>query len=169
MLLHFTSESTSAVSGLKSWKYVDINSFFRLLAGNHTYFRLIATLATVGIILPLLFKAWWEAKLDRNSDRSLVWAFTITWTLVLNIYLGIYDTTLVVLSILLTTNVLYRWARAEHEALTPTFKYLLVLIYLVPWVTQVVAPITNIQLYTLVLAALGLYQLSQFRSGRAAS
>jgi hypothetical protein len=169
MLLHFTSESTSAVSGLKSWKYVDINSFFRLLAGNHTNFRLIATLATVCIILPLLFKAWWVAKLDRESDGSLVWAFTITWTLVLNIYLGIYDTTLVVLSILLTTNVLYRWARDEHEALTPAFKYLLVLIYLVPWVTQVVAPITNIQLYTLVLAAFGLYQLSQFRAGLTAS
>jgi hypothetical protein len=164
MLLHFTSQSTSAVSGLKNWKYVDLNSFFRLLAGGHTYIRWVMSLAAACIIVPMLFWGWWKAKPERETDRSLVWAFTISWTMALNIYLGIYDTTLVVLSILLTTNVLYREAASDQPAMNPTYKNLLLLLYLVPWITQIVAESTSVQLYTLILAACGLYQLRLFHT-----
>jgi hypothetical protein len=164
MLLHFTSESTSAVSGLKTWKYVDLNSFFRLLAGGHTYIRWIMSLAAAGIIVPMLLWGWWRVRPERETDRSLVWAFTISWTLALNIYLGIYDTTLVVLSVLLTTNVLYREAASDRPAMNPIYKNLLLLLYLVPWITQIVAESTSVQLYTLILAACGLYQLRLFHT-----
>jgi hypothetical protein len=159
VLLHFTNQSTSAVSGLRSWKYVDINSFFRLLIGGHTIVRWVMTLGSAAIILLFLVRTWWIAKRDNKGDRSLVWAITITWTLVLNIYLGIYDSSLIVLSVLLTTNVLYRREDSHEPALTTTYRNLLLLLYVVPWVTEILAQVTGIQLYTLVLAAFGIYQI----------
>jgi hypothetical protein len=161
MLLFFTDASTSAASGLKSWKYVDVNSFFRLLLGSHVYLRWLFVAAAFLVVLPLLFRFWLKADRGSENDRSLVWAGVLTWTLVLNIYLGIYDTTLVVLSVLLTIHVLYRRANGLQFELAPVHKLAMLLLYLTPWVTQPIARLTGVQLYTLVLAAFGGYQLGQ--------
>jgi hypothetical protein len=163
-LLHFTSASTSAQSGLRSWKYVDINSFFRMLAGDHFYLRWALTFAFAALTLPALVKSWLRANAADASARSLCWSIAITWTLVLNLYLGIYDTGLVVLSALLAANLLYMKGKSYQAGLPSTFKYLLLLLYVVPLVTQLFAQITGIQLYTIVLAALGIYLLAQSRS-----
>jgi hypothetical protein len=117
------------------------------------------TLGSAAIILLFLVRTWWIAERENKCDRSLVWAITITWTLVLNIYLGIYDSSLIVLSALLTTDILYRRADAHEPALTTTYRNLLLLLYVVPWFTEIVAQVTGIQLYTLVLAAFGIYQI----------
>lgn len=161
-LLYFTNASTSAASSLRSWKYVDINSFFRLLLGDYPYLRWTLTGALFVIVLPLLIRLWWKADRKRSNDQILVWALTITWTLVLNIYLGIYDTTLTVLSVLLMTDVFYSRGDSDELPLSPAYKIILLLVYLVPWITQPIARLSGIQLYTLVLAFLGSYQLVQF-------
>lgn len=163
MLLFFTDASTGAAPVLKSWKYVDVNSFFRLLLNHHSYLRWIATGATFLLALPLLFRFWRKADRKSENDQSLVWAIILTWTLVLNLYLGIYDATLVTLSVLLTTNVFYRRAGNHQCELAPAYKFILLLLYLVPWVTQPIARLTGVQLYTIILAVFGSYQLRQFR------
>jgi hypothetical protein len=81
--------------------------------------------------------------------------------MVLNIYLGIYDTTLAVLSVLLMTDVLYRHEDGNRLPLSPAYKLILLLLYVVPWITQPIARLSGIQLYTLVLALLGIYQIIQ--------
>ncbi|MGH9883587.1 MAG: glycosyltransferase family 87 protein, partial [Pyrinomonadaceae bacterium] len=161
-LLYFTNASTSSASGLRSWKYVDINSFFRLLLGDYPYLRWTLTGAVFVIVLTVLFRVWWKADRKQPSAQSLVWALTLTWTLVLNIYLGIYDTTLAVLSVLLMTDVFYRQGDGDRLPLSLAYKLILLLLYLVPWITQPVARLSGIQLYTLVLAFLGIYQVIQF-------
>jgi len=102
------------------------------------------------------------AERKAEDERDLLWAATLTWTLVLNLYLGIYDTTLVVLSVLLFTNFLYVRSVPTRPALSPQYKVLLLLLYVVPWLTQPVARLTHIQLYTLVLGLFGAYQLAHF-------
>jgi glycosyl transferase family 87 len=150
-LLYFTNASTSAATGLRSWKYVDVNSFFRLLLGHYPFLRWAMTAATFLLVLPFLFLLWWVSDLKRRDEQGLVWAMTLTWTLVLNLYVGIYDSTLVVLSALLTTDLLYRRAndllyRQATDVLSPrsdkeqlglpsTFKMILLLLYIVPWIT----------------------------------
>jgi hypothetical protein len=156
-LLLFLNTTTAAASGLRTWKYVDINSFSMLLAGGVNWVRWGLVLLFVGIMVPLMLRVWTKADSERETDRSLVWALTIAWTPVLNVYLGIYDTILIVPSVLIAADVLYRKAADGQAALPPTFNYLLVLLYLVPWVTQPVARLTGVQLYTLVLAAFGFY------------
>ncbi|MCM3901587.1 MAG: DUF2029 domain-containing protein [Pyrinomonadaceae bacterium] len=161
-LLYFTQTSTSAASGLRSWKYVDINSFFRLLVGDYPYLRWTLTGAVFVILLPVIFRLWWKADRKQPNNQRLVWATTLTWTLVLNLYLGIYDTTLAVLSVLLMTDVFYRQGDSDRLPLSPAYKLILLSLYLVPWITQPIARLSGVQLYTLVLAFLGSYQLIQF-------
>ena len=162
-LLYFTNASASAASGLRSWKYVDINSFFRLLLGQYPFLRWTMTAAAFLLVLPFLFRLWWQSDLKRREEQSLVWALALTWTLVLNLYVGIYDSTLVVLSVLLATDVLYR--RVDHHQmwLPATYKFILLLLYVVPWITQPIARLTGFQPYTLTLALLGSWQLIQFQ------
>jgi hypothetical protein len=160
-LLYFTNASTGVASGLRSWKYVDINSFFRLLVGNYPYLRWAMTAAAFLFGLPFLVRFWWKSGGERK-DKDLAWALTITWTLVLNLYVGIYDSTLVVLSLLLTTEVLYRRKDNDRLWLPASYKVMLLLVYVVPWVTQPIARLTSVQTYTVVLALLGSWQLTQF-------
>jgi hypothetical protein len=164
VLLFFKEASTSSVSGLLSWKYVDVNSFFRLLLGGQPQLRWTMTVAAFLVGLPFLFRAWWRSAAEPEIERTSVWAVTITATLVLNLYLGIYDSTLVVLSVLVTTDLLYRRAATSHFQLPScqlplSYQLLLVLLYVVPWITQPLARLTHVQTYTLVLAFLGAWQL----------
>lgn len=162
-LLYFTNASTSAASGLRSWKYVDVNSFFRLLMGQHTFLRWAMTAAVFLTVLPFLIRVWWQSNLERREEQSFVWALTLTWTLVLNLYVGIYDSTLVVLSVLLTTDVMYRRVKGDQLWLPATFKVILLLLYVVPWITQPIARLTGFQTFTLALAVFGGYQIMQFQ------
>lgn len=157
MLLLFLNVSTGAESGLRTWKYVDINSFSRLLTSGHTYARWVIVFVFTGITLPPLFRTWWKADCKRKEVRSLHWSSAIAWTLVLNVYLGIYDSILIVVSVLITTDILCRKAMDDQPGITSAYKYLLLLLYIIPWITQPVAILTGIQLYTLVIAAFGFY------------
>jgi hypothetical protein len=159
-LLYFTNASTSVASGLRSWKYVDINSFFRLLVGPSPYLRWGMTAAAFLLALPFLLRFWWSSR--RQDEAGFNWAVTITWTMVLNLYVGIYDSTLVVLSLLLTTDLLGRRKGDERKPLPTSYKLILLLVYVTPWVTQPIARVTSVQIYTLVLVLLGSWQLIQF-------
>ena len=161
-LLFFANASTSTASGLRSWKYVDVNSFFRPFLENLPSLRWILTGAVFLIVLPFLFRLWWKTDRSKPDDQNVAWALTLTWTLVLNVYLGIYDTTLVVLSVLLLTDVFYRRRGNDPLLLSPNYKLMLLLLYLVPWITQPIARLSGVQLYTLVLAVFGIYQIVLF-------
>lgn len=162
-LLYFTHASTSAASSLRSWKYVDVNSFSRLLLGHHSNLRWILTATSFLIGIPLLLRVWWQGDREKRDERNLVWALTICCTLVLNLYVGIYDSTLVVLSALLTVDFLYSRANNTQSSLPASYKFVLLLLYVVPWITQPVARLTGLQMFTLVLALLGSYQIIQFQ------
>lgn len=158
-LFFIGDHSTGAASGLRQWKYVDVNSFFRLLLGNHLYLRWFFVSVVCLLVLPLLVRFWFRASRESDSGQSLIWASVLIWTLVLNVYVGIYEATLIVLSVLLTVHVLYRKSKELQFELSPVHKLIMFLLYLTPWVTQPIARLTGVQLYTLVLAMFGGYQL----------
>lgn len=153
-LMLFLHATADAASGLRTWKYVDVNSFSRLLAGGHIGLRITIILAAAAALLPRLFAVWSRSGHNRENYRDLAWSSTIACTLVLNVYLGIYDTILIVPGVLIATDLLSRTVRGNAF---PCFRYLLVLLYLTPWVTQIVARLTGVQLYTLVLAGFVIY------------
>ena len=158
MLLFFADNSTSAATGLKSWKYIDINSFSRLLFPELPGLRWGLVAVVLAIMLPLLARLWWRAA-SRPESQSLVWASAITWTLVLNLYLGIYDATLAALAALLVCDL---WRR-DAPPFSPPRRLLLLALYLVPWITQPLAKLTGVQTLTLTLALFGAWQLVMLR------
>lgn len=162
-LFFINDHSTGVTSGMRTWKSADVNSFFRLLLNDQVYLRSFLVIAAFLSVLTLLFRFWLRVSRKNENDQGLVWASVLTWTTVLNVYLAIYDTTLVVLSALLMAHIFYQRSNKLQFDLTPIYKLITLLLYLVPWVTQPVARLTGVQLYTVILALFGGYQLSQER------
>ncbi len=151
--------SVSALGFFRTFKYVDILSFFRLLSGGFSLITWAGAIASALVSVPFLIRLWW--KLDRLDVRrkDLVWASTLTLTTVLNLHFGIYDSIIVVLAILLTANALYQPVNHAGPALTPLFRSLIILLYVTPWLTQQMTKLIGLQIFTVVLAVTGVYQL----------
>jgi hypothetical protein len=155
-LLFYSTAATSTEAGLRSWKYADINAFMRLLLPQHTQVRWAITATVVLLLVPFIVSKWWRLRADQQ--RRLLWAFTLTWTPVLNIYMGIYDSTILVLAALLLTAEFFG-AGYRSDSLPFAYKCFLLVLYLSPWFTQNIALIIGVQIYTLAITAFGIYQL----------
>jgi len=155
-LLFYSTASTTTESGLRSWKYVDINAFMRLLLPRHEHLRLTITAVLVLVAILFLIASWW--RLRKKSQPQLLWALTVSWTPVLNIYMGIYDSSILVLAVLLLTAEFYL-KESRLSSLPFTYKALLVALYVSPLFTQGIAMATGVQIYTLAVAAFAIYQL----------
>jgi hypothetical protein len=78
---------------------------------------------------------------------------------VANVYVGVYDSILVVLSALLTADVLYRPGTGGPPFRSRTFPALLFLLYAGPWFSQHLARFAGVQPDSLILLAFAGYQL----------
>jgi hypothetical protein len=154
----FTGTTTGTGMVRKDWKFIDLNFFFRILFGEPTTLGRILVLTIAAVMLIFLFISWWQMDQGRESRRRLVWAGTVTATMVINVYMGIYDLILIVPAVLWTAEVFY-----EHPDRTaayfPTFKLLVFLLIVVSWITQPLARVTGVQIITLMLLGLAAFQL----------
>lgn len=149
-----TSGAAGAASGLRIWKYVDVNAFARAFWGGNALLRWFTVGIVVAACLPLLVKAWWPRAERSSENREADWALAIAWTPVLNLYLGIYDVTIIVVSAAL----LAAWQLRQGD-LRVQAKAMFLLLYVTPWLAQPLARATGLQVLTVVLAAFGLYVL----------
>ncbi len=151
--------SVSALDVFRTFKYVDILSFFQLLSGGFSPITWAGAIASALVSVPFLIRQWWRFDWLDIRRKDLVWACTLTLTTVLNLHFGIYDSIIVVLAILLTANALYQLSNHAGPALTPLFRSLIILLYVTPWFTQQMSKIIGLQIFTAVLAVNGVYQL----------
>ncbi len=153
-LLGFGRDTTaSSELTLPLAKFVDLNAFTRLLLGPSLLQRLLFLLLALPPLGLLLWRAW-HVRRDDREGRLTVLAIAILATPVLNLYVGVYDSILAVLGVLVLAGVLIR----HRPALPPRFQLWLVALYVVPWFTQPLAhnlPV-HLQLFTLVLLGLTL-------------
>ena len=154
--------ATSIITGLRTWKFVDINSFARGLAGSHPAIRWIIVGVSLSILLPWVVRAWRTMRNGNDVYPLAAWAVTLAWLPVLNLYVGFYDAALLGLSVMLTTDQLYR----RSPELPPGYRLLLLALYVIPWCSQPIARSTGVQLYTLVIAGWGVYVLLDVRRRR---
>jgi hypothetical protein len=175
----FTGTTTGTGMIRKDWKFIDLNFFFRNLFGEPTTSGKVLVLLIAAVPVIFLVISWWRlggmlsrpsralvfgppASAGRESMalyRRLVWASTVTWTMILNVYMGPYDMILVVLVVLWTAEVFYRPGNGL-EASFPTFKLLVFLVIVLSWITQrPLAEWTGFQIITPVLLALAAFQL----------
>jgi Glycosyltransferase family 87 len=141
---------------LLRWKYVDLTSFSFALPGGRSTFgeaalSIVAGAAAIGLVILL-----WNSARKGNAAQSLAWAATLTWTLLLNIYVPIYDSALVTIAIFLTIGAVreLEWPQAERRTLM-----LAIFVFAISWVTLAFAKAHGLQLLTVALVILGAIQL----------
>ncbi len=135
-----------------SLRYVDFRSFLRLVQLEHPLALVPAIALGAGLPGILLLRAWLRARNAARDARLLLWAATLTWGLVLNIYTPFYDCILVVAACVLASSaVRSAFGSIRYRCLGGMF-YLL---YLTPWFSEICARAIRVQPYTPVLAAFG--------------
>ena len=157
MLLRFGTMATGPRNSFLLSDYVDLNSFVRMALGGRGYWAMVVLGVVAAGILPWLIKLWRTERPDRDVQSSLRWAVTITWTMLLNVYVAPYDTTLVLLGMVLAVGAL---GGSSRGAMPRSLVILCVLLYVVPWIPPVpLGADRTLQLYTLVLVGLGAHQI----------
>jgi hypothetical protein len=155
------AQMTRAQPGLfRDWKYVDLNAFSRVLPGARSWVGLLIITAGSCWALFMLLRTWLALPRAGRDARSLAWAAAITWTLVLNAYVPIYDCTVLVLAGILAAAAL----RDPVSGVRPSaFSAVVSLCFLSALVTQPIARHLRVQVFTLVLIGTGMFLLGQFR------
>ena len=93
-------------SVLQLWEYVDLNSFsYAIPGGRSTVVLIILACIACAAAAGLAFLLWRSAGSSRPA-QDLAWAATLTWTLLLNLYVPVWDSILVVIAVILTLRVL---------------------------------------------------------------
>jgi hypothetical protein len=128
-------------------KYVDILAFFHLLLGRWPIAADVCAVAGAAIGTGWLALAWWRS--DRSTANRTLWAATLCFMLVVNPYVPIYDSILLIC------------AAALVQSGGETSTGWLLALYLVPWITQSFAEFLHLQLMTLALAGFGIRALKR--------
>jgi hypothetical protein len=155
-LQFFRSLATGPVAALRRTKYVDIGSFFHLLLGDSSSLARILGVVAVIAAICILALAWWRSPAWNTASKDLLWAATFSGALVFNVYTPIYDTIVVGAAVALVAGVFRDQGRENREA----FRAWLLLLYIVPWLTQSFAEFLHFQPFTLVLAGFAYWALT---------
>ena len=134
-------------------KYVDLTAFFSLLGVRQSasLFAILCGLLT----LPFLVAAW-----RRYEDSpQFAWGIAITWTLILSPYAPVYDTILVIPSMIVSAD---RLRLGRYQLLVPS----LLLLFACSWTSEATALLAHLQLLTVAIALIGSLQIAAcLRSG----
>jgi hypothetical protein len=141
---------------LELWKYIDIGSCLEAVSGGGSRAELLILTPLVTLIAAALAVLLWKSATGGRPAQSLAWAATLTWTLLLNVYMPMYDSVLVTIPVVLTLGAL---KDLEWNAAMYWMTVLSILIFAVSWVTYAIAKSHGIQLLSISLAVLGLAQL----------
>jgi alpha-1,2-mannosyltransferase len=144
-------------------KYVDMLAFFHLLLPNQAALVTVVAASVAVIAVSWLALAWWRSDgsiadgsgVDGSGVDKRIWAATLCFTLVVNPYAPIYDAILVAAALVLVASDRQLW-REPWLSETALAGWLLVL-YLVPWVTQSFAEFLHLQLMTVAMAGFAIW------------
>jgi len=161
LLVHFGKSATGVTrhSFLRLSKYVDLTSFSSLAPGGRSWLGLAIIVACAGWAALSLFECWQSAAKADKGWEPLVWAATITWTLLINAYVPRHDSILIVLSFIVTASFL----RKHLQPLSRGFMFLVLLTWVFSWITDRLADSIRIQIITILLAGVGMVQLAALR------
>lgn len=151
----FRYMATDEQSILRRSKYVDLNSFFVVLGGLNIVTKTAAFLIVAGALLVLAW-TWFRS----GNDRRLLWAATIAATLILNVYVPVYDTPVLIPAlVLVAATITGAQNRKELQAW-------ILLFTLVPWLTQSAADFLRVQILTIVIAGFAYWTFRRRDCGR---
>jgi hypothetical protein len=155
-LVQFKRISGKSGTGVSPTQFVDFVSFLHGMPGGRSMAALSVAIAASIVISFCLASVWWRSFKLGPGAQLLVWAATITWTLLLNLYVPMYDGVLAAIALILTICVLQElgW---KDEANWATF--MAVVIFAFTWITEPIARRYGIQPLTVLLIFFGITQL----------
>lgn len=133
---------------------VDLNSMRHDLFGAGSTFGLIALVLIMALVVAWTVPLLWKSFRGDRSIQHLVWAVTLSWTLLLNLYVPIYDAVLVVIVMCLTLGLLLENDRRD---LLGWGVSLGLCIFVVSFFTETFAEHYHVQLLTILLFIQGVY------------
>ena len=137
----FRYMATEDQSILRRTKYVDVNSFLVVLFGSNDVTK-IGALVVVAAALLVLAWMWFRSR----SASPLLWAGTIAATLVLNVYVPVYDTIVLIPALVLVASHL------SSDQQRREFQIWMLVFSVIPWITQSAADFLRLQILTVVIA-----------------
>jgi len=95
---------------LQLWEYIDFSSLTYSIPGGRSSiglaFLAALTVSILAVLAVLLWKSTGRGGLVGRPVQDLVWATTLTWTLLLNVYVPVWDSILVTIAVILTLGAL---------------------------------------------------------------
>jgi len=135
---------------------IDVNHFVRrIYPSNAALSVFIAVAAFIGVVA-LLARYWRRFDAANSEQRQLIWAVTITLSLLANLYVTAYDSASIVAGALLTASVI--WRRRAEVQWTRRFYAIIVMVYLTALIPAPVIAYLRVHLYTLAIAAFAVFQ-----------
>jgi hypothetical protein len=158
---HFLAffQGVSVVNGqslLQLSNYVDFTSLSYAVPGGRSTIGVAVLFGITGTVLAVLAVLLWRSSALGKPAQSLVWATTLTWTLLLNVYVPVWDSILVTTAVILTLGAL-RALDWNDAASWITLNALL--IFAVTWNLAAKGNSHGSQLMTILLFVLGMGQL----------
>lgn len=137
-------------------EYIDLKSFMQAVSGGWSAGRLVLFISLSIAIASLLVVAIWKSPQGGAPAKNLAWATTLTWTLVLNVYVPVYDSILFTIAAVLTLGTLkdLKWNLALGWMAS-----LAVFIGVFSWELETIAQSRGIQFLPILLATFGLGQV----------
>lgn len=154
--LNFFRQISQMSGMLKRWEFVDLTSFASLtLRGESAQTHFVLTSLLIGLAL------WLAVLLSKTATANkavsyLAWATTLTWTLLFNLYVPMYDSILVAIALILTIGAL---RGAGCHTATRWTALLGAAILVTSWKSQAIAETHKIQWLTVLFLAFGLSQI----------
>ena len=154
-LLQFKLISQKAGVGVSPAQFVDLNSLSYGIPGGRSMLVLAVFVAVAVAAAAWLASLLWRSSRFGRPAQSMAWATTLTWTLLLNVYVPMYDSALAVVALILTIAALNE---LELDEAASWILLSAVLILAVSWVTEPIARRSGVQLLTILLFVFGAVQ-----------
>ena len=136
--------------------YIDIKSFMQAVSGGWSRAELVFFMAVAIAMAAWLAVLFWNSAKAGRPAQSMVWATALTWTLLLNVYVPVYDSALLAIAAVLTLGAL---RELEWEAAMGGMSFLAIFAGVVSWELETIAQSRGIQFLPILLAVFGLSEL----------
>ncbi len=143
-------------SGLPLSKFIDLGSCLQLALGGKSSIASAALIAITCIVVIALAVLWWKSSSAGPAARSLAWATALTFTLLINVYVPIYDSVLAVVAVTITLSALRQQPSGAGAEATV---FLSTLTLAASWFTIDIAAQFHVQILSIAIAAVGGTQL----------
>ncbi len=140
---------------------IDVNHFVRRIYASDARLSVFIAAVVFAGVVGLLARHWRRFDAATVEERQLIWAVTITSSLLANVYVTAYDSASIVAGALLTASVL--WQHRTEVTWKRWFYAIVAVVYLTALIPAPVIDLLRVHLYTLAIAALASFQYRLLR------